>query len=418
MLPLFRLLPAVLVGLAFAAGPAPADLTDNLMKGTPDLKSAGALAFGPEGILFIGDPQGAAIFAIDTQDRSQASARPLNVDGIDAKIAALLGTTPQEIQINDLRVNPISGNAYLSVHRGRGPDAVPVIVRVGAGGKLEQVLLKEVKFSKVTLPNAPSTADKDRRGQPRRQESITQIGFVDGRVLVSGLSNEEWASTLRAIPFPFKEADKGAGIEIFHGAHGRFETHAPINTFAPYTINGQAHLLAAYTDPRFQLGVAGYLFITKTGELSLHVARAMPSQIAQMIVSTPSTPRAMLRPVPSSRRNCRIQRISSGIPVRMCFEKNHQCGRRSSATASPSLMRRFGYGMAGTLPTGLARRRPGQPQITVPTPVRGSRSRSAVPGQAGRGTRGSGPTRDSAARGRPPSGSASSPSAVVRRTPS
>ena len=31
--------------------------------------SAGPLAFGPEGVLFIGDPQGAAIFAIDTGDR-------------------------------------------------------------------------------------------------------------------------------------------------------------------------------------------------------------------------------------------------------------------------------------------------------------------------------------------------------------
>src|SRR5207249_2093533 len=35
---------------------------------------------------------------------------------------------------------------------------------------------------------------------------------------------------------------------------------------------------------------------------------------------------------------------SSGIAVRMCLEKYHQCGRRSSATSSPSLSRRCGYG--------------------------------------------------------------------------
>ena len=29
----------------------------------------------------------------------------------------------------------------------------------------------------------------------------------------------------------------------------------------------------------------------------------------------------------------RTSRMNSGIPVRMCFEKNHQCGRRSSASA-------------------------------------------------------------------------------------
>jgi len=244
MLPQLRFLLVALAGLALVAAPVQGDLTANLQKGTPDLKSAGALAFGPDGVLFVGDPQGAAVFAIDTGDRAKAAtlttAPPLRVDGIDAKIAAALGTTTQEIQINDLRVNPASGNAYLSVSRGRGPDAAPVIVRVTSGGKtIEQLPLKDIKFAKVALPNA---ADGK-----RRINAITQIGFVDGRVLVAGLSNEEWASTLRAIPFPFKESDKGAGIGIFHGAHGKFETHAPINTFAPYTINGQAHLLAAYT---------------------------------------------------------------------------------------------------------------------------------------------------------------------------
>src|SRR5207248_453796 len=29
--------------------------------------------------------------------------------------------------------------------------------------------------------------------------------------------------------------------------HGQFETRAPVRTFVPYQINGQAHLLAAYT---------------------------------------------------------------------------------------------------------------------------------------------------------------------------
>lgn len=238
MLPRFHFLLALLLGLALVAAPAQADLTDSLKKGMPDLKSAGALAFGPDGILFVGDAVGAAVFAIDTGDRAKATAAELKVDGIDAKIASLLGTTSTEIQINDLRVNPISGNAYLSIHRGRGPDAAPVIVRVLAAGKLEQLPLKEVKFAKVMLPN-PSA--KSRVG------TITQLGFVDGRVLVSGLSNEEWASTLRAIPFPFKDADKGAGIQIFHGAHGKFETNSPINTFTTYNINGQAHILAAYT---------------------------------------------------------------------------------------------------------------------------------------------------------------------------
>jgi hypothetical protein len=234
-----RFVLAALVCAAMAAGSVRgADLSAGLKKGTPDLKSAGALAFGPEGILFVGDVQGAAIFAIGTGDTKPSGGGALKVDAVDDKIGALLGTDAKSILINDLAVNPASGNAYLSVARGKGPDALPVLIRVQHGGKIEEVALKDVPFAKVVLPNAAARS---------RQQSITKMAFVDGRLFVAGLSNEEWASTLRAIPFPFKEADKGTGVEIWHGAHGRFETNAPVRTFAAYKINGEDNLLAAYT---------------------------------------------------------------------------------------------------------------------------------------------------------------------------
>ena len=78
-------------------------------------------------------------------------------------------------------------------------------------------------------------------------ETITQLKYVDGNVLIAGLSNEEFSSSLRSIPFPFQAASKGAGIEIWHGSHGRFETKAPVRTFVPYEINGEKAILAAYT---------------------------------------------------------------------------------------------------------------------------------------------------------------------------
>jgi hypothetical protein len=50
-----------------------------------------------------------------------------DIKGINEKAAALLGTTSDQILINDVKVDPISKNVYLSVSRGRGPDAVPVV---------------------------------------------------------------------------------------------------------------------------------------------------------------------------------------------------------------------------------------------------------------------------------------------------
>lgn len=61
------------------------------------------------------------------------------------------------------------------------------------------------------------------------------------------MANEEFASTLRALPFPFKDSVNGTQVEIYHGAHGRFETRAPVRTFAPFKVGKEDHLLAAYT---------------------------------------------------------------------------------------------------------------------------------------------------------------------------
>src|SRR5258708_4007610 len=131
----------VLAGMAMLALPAwAAEPSASLKKGTPDLKSAGPLTFGPDGILFVGDTQGAALFAIDTGDRAPAAEKgPINVDDLGAKVAALLGTDPKQVVVNDVAVNPISGKAYLAVSRGRGPGAPPVLLRVGREGKLEEV---------------------------------------------------------------------------------------------------------------------------------------------------------------------------------------------------------------------------------------------------------------------------------------
>ena len=40
-----------LAGILLLAGSARADLTDSMKRGTPEIKSAGPLAFGPEGLM-------------------------------------------------------------------------------------------------------------------------------------------------------------------------------------------------------------------------------------------------------------------------------------------------------------------------------------------------------------------------------
>src|SRR5207302_9320788 len=82
----------IALGLTLTAARQPASPAVELTAGKVPLISAGALAFGPSGILFVGDSVGGMLVAIDTEDtKAPASAVKINVDGVDAKIAALVG---------------------------------------------------------------------------------------------------------------------------------------------------------------------------------------------------------------------------------------------------------------------------------------------------------------------------------------
>lgn len=221
-------------------------LSPALEEGTHDMKSVGALAFSPDGVLFVADSKGGAVFAIAP---AKSSDRPADarhdVEGIDRKIAALLGTTPDEILIHDLAIAPSNGWAYLSVSRGRGPDAIPVLMQVAPGGEVAELELKYRKVSRAVLRDLPEDDPSNRRNP--RNDAITDLLFVDGRLMVAKISNEAFSSQFSVIPYPFGDAGEGTTVEIFHGAHGKLETNAPIRTFTAYEIGGEPYLLAAYT---------------------------------------------------------------------------------------------------------------------------------------------------------------------------
>jgi hypothetical protein len=229
-------------GLAFSAD------VPGMNAGKVQLKSAGAMAFTPNGVLLVGDSTGGSIVALDVKDEAPArSGGSVEIKGINEKIAAMVGTTPDQILIQDVTVNPVSKHVYVSVSRGRGADAVPLIFWTDASGKLTEVPLDNVAHSAVNLPDPPTGNTPNAFGQSQRMLTITSMAYVDGNVIVAGLSNEEFSSTLHTIPFPFRQADKGTGIKIYHSSHAQYETESPIRTFVPYQVNNRSYILAAYT---------------------------------------------------------------------------------------------------------------------------------------------------------------------------
>src|ERR1700733_13413567 len=240
-----------------------------LRVGTVEVRSAGPIGFGPAGILFMADNVAAKVFAVDVADPGpDAGSEPFDLENVDAHIASVLGCEADDLVIKDMAVHPRSHNVYLSVQRGRGDAGQAVLVRIDhLDGTVADVPLAGVPVAQVSIADAPGTDDErfdvilpqgdegdeiqvgDRTirvlRQPIRTSTVTDMAYVDGALLVAGLSNEEFSSKLRRIPFPFADAVADNNLEIYHVSHGKWETAAPIRTFVPY--DGGRCILASYT---------------------------------------------------------------------------------------------------------------------------------------------------------------------------
>lgn len=240
----FSLLVAILVTVAATHRHNDDTLTKDFITGDTEIASINSLSFGPEGILFIGDSNNAAIYAIDTKDNvAKGKIENIGIGQFDEKVASVLGTTVDNIRITDMAVNPISKTAYFSVHTKNG---TPVLLKL-EGKELKNVSLKNASHSKIALQNAIAKDAKDRRGRSQRRWAISDMKYHNGKVFVSGLSNKEFGSSFTSIPFPFTKKQHFATLEIYHAAHGKYETHAPIKTFDVASIKGTEYLLASYT---------------------------------------------------------------------------------------------------------------------------------------------------------------------------
>jgi len=222
--------------------PAFAAETWGLKSGTPDLQSADSLAFGPDDVLFVGDTKSAAVFAIATGDtEGDADSANVNVEDLATKISDVVGG---KATINDLATNPATGTVFVAANA----DGKPAIIRIDAAGKISALPLKDVKFSKAALSNAPEdkATGEGRRKRNNRADTITDIAFFEGKVLISGLRTLGSPSSVRELDFPFAKSDKGVGVQIYHAAHGKEEDYSAMRTFVPLMIDGKPSLLGAY----------------------------------------------------------------------------------------------------------------------------------------------------------------------------
>lgn len=215
--------------------------------GAVRLTSAGAMTFNQDGILFLADSRASSLIAVDPGETGTAEFKGRDlIDDLDLKVAGLLGTTRDKIRFGDMARHPKTGSLYFTVSRVGEGGQESALVRARGSDRVELVNLDNIRNSSAALPAAPSKDGKTPWGQPQWMLAVTDLSYVDGELWIAGLSNEQFASALRRMPFPFGKAGGITSVEIFHTSHDRWETASPIDAFLPLTLNGTPSLLAGY----------------------------------------------------------------------------------------------------------------------------------------------------------------------------
>src|SRR4029450_6248200 len=99
----------------------------------------------------------------------------------------------------------------------------------------------------TALPHAPTSNYKFWNETPQRSFTVTDMKWRNGEIFIAGLSNQDFASTLRRVNYPFDAQQSTTSVEIYHTGHNMIETRAPIRAMSFATWGGKPYLVAAYT---------------------------------------------------------------------------------------------------------------------------------------------------------------------------
>ncbi|MEM1259916.1 MAG: hypothetical protein AAGH81_15410 [Bacteroidota bacterium] len=214
-------------------------------------KIAGAtvLAFGVHNVLFIGNSKEAKVYAVKTVARKLEDPVPFNMEGFDIELSKKLGIPARDVIVQDMKIHPISQEAYVAVRMGHQPDAKSVIAIIHPATKNIGFLdINQSNSTSAFIENPASSELVFWKETPASTLTITDMDYNDGYIYVAGLTNGEFASTLRKIKYPFDNTQESvSSIEIYHAVHTQNETRAPIRTMLFEEINGKSTLLASYT---------------------------------------------------------------------------------------------------------------------------------------------------------------------------
>lgn len=209
-----------------------------------DIRSISRLAAGPEDVLFVADWKAARLHAIALPRVAQKpTGTAFNILDLETLLSKQVGGA--KVFVEDMVARPGTAEVYIAVSYGSAKT--PALMVVTSDHKARLVDLKKAKATSVALRDAPTSTNAFWNETPERSFTVTDMKWRDDELFVAGLSNQDFASTLRRVRYPFDSQQPITSVEIYHTGHNLIETRAPIRAMSFANWGGKSYLVAAYT---------------------------------------------------------------------------------------------------------------------------------------------------------------------------
>lgn len=210
-----------------------------------DIRSISRLAAGPDNVLFVADWKTARVHALTLPAApSRPAGTAFNILDLEALLSRQVGGA--RFTVEDMVARPGTAEVYVALSLGAAKT--PALVLVTSDRKARRIDLRSARTTSIALRDAPSNERRFWKDAPERSFSVTDMKWHDGELFVAGLSNQEFASTLRRTKYPFDGAAQSiTSVEIYHTGHNLIETRAPIRAMSFASWGGKPYLVAAYT---------------------------------------------------------------------------------------------------------------------------------------------------------------------------
>ncbi len=209
-----------------------------------DIRSISRLSAGPGNILFVADWRTARVHAITlSQAPQKLPGAAFNILDLEPLLSKQVGGA--KITVEDMVVRPGTAEVYVALSYGAAK--APALLVVTSDHQAHRINLKAAKSTSIALRDAPTTDYEFWRETPERSFTVTDMKWHDGELFIAGLSNQEFASALRRVKYPFDSQQAITSVEIYHTGHNLIETRAPIRAMSFASWGGKTYLVAAYT---------------------------------------------------------------------------------------------------------------------------------------------------------------------------